>query len=500
RWDCVFGRRGGGRARSVAKFGGQKFDPKNLDRLTPPKTTTGSPQPRPDKARSPQPVPTEGRAVRLLDAVKRLAITSQPELAGFRDPCVLAAMDDSGNGNNECGICLGEWTNPVKLPCGHSFCADCLSGWKPKHAFGPAEERQRKRCPLCRGTIPPSQEQVANYKITKSLVMDTFNPKYEHCVREVKQFEAEYGEDWDGTMIEYDSDFVNLPKYVGRAVCGGDFRTVLPWLNKGNLKERVNAKFDVAGNMGLLCFAALYRQHDLMSYLLLKGADVNILDAAGCSVLTPCCRAEDNPSKPVRLLLGWGAENVVKGERFSQERKLALRHEISAKGHVKIASLLSSELGGRRCEIVSAPKTRDDLVGKTCVAEEYIEISDQYKIRMEFTNEELLLGVGNLKRRDRTPQDPGYYVECKNNRLIRRDFKSNQECQAFIASLGSDVEESSEVDPDADAKAEQAAADLLAELGLDDLEGPSSSAPKKNNQPAASGKKKKRGGKKKGRK
>lgn len=33
-----------------------------------------------------------------------------------------AKMDES----NECGICLGEWANPVKLPCGHSFCADCL--------------------------------------------------------------------------------------------------------------------------------------------------------------------------------------------------------------------------------------------------------------------------------------------------------------------------------------------------------------------------------------
>ncbi|EJK52117.1 hypothetical protein THAOC_28647, partial [Thalassiosira oceanica] len=95
-------------------------------------------------------------------------------------------------------------------------------------------------------------------------------------------------------------------------------------------------------------------------------------------------------------------------------------------------------------------------------------------------------------------QDPGYYLECKNNRLTRRDFKSNENCQAFIASLGSDVMKSSDVNPDAEAKAEQAAADLLSELGLGDLEGPSSSSSKKNNQ-SASGKKKKRVGKKKGR-
>ena len=34
----------------------------------------------------------------------------------------------------------------------------------------------------------------------------------------------------------------------------------------------------------------------------------------------------------------------------------------------------------------------------------------------------LLLGMENLKRRDRTPQDPGYYVEFKKNRLIRHIF------------------------------------------------------------------------------
>ncbi|EJK71689.1 hypothetical protein THAOC_06847 [Thalassiosira oceanica] len=335
--------------------------------------------------------------------------------------------------------------------------------------------------------------------MNKSLMKDTSDPHHELNARAAKQFEEEYGEDWDGTMIEYDSDFVDLPEYVAAAFGNGNLRAVLQWLSKGNLKERVNAKWEDGGNAGLLSFAVMKKQLDMMSHLLLNGADVNILNVGDASVLILSCYLADNPLRAVRLLLSWGAEHIEKGEQVTKERKLSFCREISARGHVEIANLVSSELGGRRCVIVGAPKTRDDLVGKTCVAEEYIEISDQYRVRMEFTNEVLLLGVVNLKRRDRTPQDPGYYVECKNNRLTRRDFKSNEDCQAFIASLGSDVMKSSDVNPDAEAKAEQTAADLLSELGLGDLEGPGSSASKKNNK-SVSGKKKKRGGKKKGRK
>ncbi|EJK52888.1 hypothetical protein THAOC_27787 [Thalassiosira oceanica] len=145
-------------------------------------------------------------------------------------------------------------------------------------------------------------------------------------------------------------------------------------------------------------------------------------------------------------------------------------------GNAAVANLISSELGGRRCKIVSTPNTRDDLVGKTCVVGRHIKNSSQYEVTVEFTNESLLLGADNLERCDRTPQDPGYF-----------------RTRGGICHV--------EVDPDAEAKAEQAAADLLAELGLDDLEDQSSNAPKKGARSAPpAGKKKKRGGKKKGRK
>ena len=337
-------------------------------------------------------------------------------------------------------------------------------------------------------------------KLSKSLMGNTAHPRYDEYAERVKQFEAKYGEDWESTMIEYSSDFVGLPFYVVKAVREDNLRTVLQWLSKGDIKKRVNAKCEERGNSGLLCFAAVNNRRDLMSYLLINGADANILESYGGSVLSMVCCDEDIRSQETRLLLSWGAELFDEGKQLTKLEKLAVFVNLSRKGDAKaaIAKLMSSELGGRRCEIVSATNTLGDLVGKTCVVEEYLERSDQYKVKMEFTNEVLLLGVDNLKRRDRTPQDPGYYVEWQNNRLIRRDFKSNEECQAFVANLSA-VE--SEVDPEKEAKAEQAAADLLAELGLEDLEGPSGSAAQKEKQPvAACKKKKKRGGKKKGRK
>ena len=82
------------------------------------------------------------------------------------------------------------------------------------------------------------------------------------------------------------------------------------------------------------------------------------------------------------------------------------------------------------------------------------------------SKEVLIIGPKNLKRRDRTPQDCGYYIEIKNGRTIRHDFDSNEECQVFVAALDRG-ETQPVVTEEAEARAEQAAAELLAELGLD---------------------------------
>ena len=155
---------------------------------------------------------------------------------------------------------------------------------------------------------------------------------------------------------------------------------------------------------------------------------------------------------------------------------------------------MESELGGRRCEIVNL-SSRPELNGKTCIADEYLPATNQYKVTLETKKKEvLILSPDNLKRRDRTPQDCGYYIEFKNGRTIRHDFDSSEECQAFVAAMNR-VETQPAVTEEAEAAAEQAAAELLAELGLDDSQAKVSSG---NDHAKRS--KKKKGGKKKKRK
>ncbi|EJK54950.1 hypothetical protein THAOC_25375, partial [Thalassiosira oceanica] len=186
------------------------------------------------------------------------------------------------------------------------------------------------------------------------------------------------------------------------------------------------------------------------------------------------------------LLLSWGA-SFFPGQGCSREDAVS---EATACGKHQLAGLLRSELGGRRCEIVNL-SSRPELNGTTCVADEYLPAIDQYRVTLETKGKEVLvLGPDNLKRRDRTPQDCGYYIEFRNGRTIRHDFDSSEDCRAFVAALNGGETQQPVVTEEAEARAEQAAAELLAELGLDD----SSSVTPNNNGGQVKKSKKKKGG------
>ena len=49
--------------------------------------------------------------------------------------------------NETCVICIGPVRSPVELPCGHAYCAACLTELRAKGVS--------QTCPLCRAELPP---------------------------------------------------------------------------------------------------------------------------------------------------------------------------------------------------------------------------------------------------------------------------------------------------------------------------------------------------------
>ena len=73
-----------------------------------------------------------------------------------------------------CIICQGLLTGPATLPCGHSFCRDCLKGlWAAGSARAP------RSCPTCRESArgPP--------QLRKNTLLQELVDKYSRALREL---------------------------------------------------------------------------------------------------------------------------------------------------------------------------------------------------------------------------------------------------------------------------------------------------------------------------
>ena len=208
----------------------------------------------------------------------------------------------------------------------------------------------------------------------------------------------------------------------------------MDWLGSPVDKKRLSARYPDFVNCTLVHLAVHAANSDLLSILLQSGGDVNEPNALGFTPLFIAIKADLDQAK---ILLEWGAEMFLPG--FDQEEvsnKEAFIYITKKQGNNKLANRLSSEFGGRRCEVINLPN-HPQLNGKTCVVEKYITKKDRYKIIFEGSGNAALVGPNNLKRRDRTPLDCGYYISFKNGRMSRCEFATKEECQAYVASLDS---------------------------------------------------------------
>ena len=179
---------------------------------------------------------------------------------------------------------------------------------------------------------------------------------------------------------------------------------------------------------------------------------MNAADAQGFEPLMIATKLSFGQAK---ILLEWGVEitlprHVLNRHRDKLElsdRELFIRMANGALGENKLTKLISSEFGGRRCEVINLPN-HPQLNGKTCVVEKYIAKKEKYKIIFEGSGNPALVGPNNLKRRDRAPLDCGYYISFKNGKMSRREFATKEECREYVTSLdsssGEDVKETAE--------------------------------------------------------
>jgi len=357
-------------------------------------------------------------------------------------------MADDQIANDECGICLETLNSAVTLPCNHKFCAACLDGWKSKFGAQYQKKEKTKLCPLCRKKIPPSKDMLLQLeyhrkeKLRLEAKGDTTSKKYMNRLRDIKDLEEQIG-DYEGEGLDYDGkQCIELPKEIAKAVVDtNDLKSVMDWLGYPVDQKKLNARYPDLVNATLVHLAVHTANSDLLSILLQYGADVNAMDASG---YTPLIIATEAGLEKAKILLEWGAEIFLPhfALNVQEEAKLSNREAFiyvtKQSGNTKLSSLISSEFGGRRCEVINLPN-HPQLNGKTCVVEKYITKKDKYKIVFEGSGNAALVGPNNLKRRDRTPLDCGYYITFKNGKMSRRDFATKEECQEYVASLGGGV-------------------------------------------------------------